>query len=451
VTAVEQSGGRPPAPVADRLDARPALRRLVAGDPQVFARTVWGRAAQLSRRDDLPTDPDVGDLFDADAVDELVSRRGLRTPFVRVAKDGTTMADGAFTAPGGVGAGIADQASDDKLLHLFAGGSTIVLQALHRVWPPLTDFAQQLAADLGHPVQVNAYVTPPQSRGFDDHYDVHDVFVLQVDGEKRWRIHTPVHEAPLRDQPWTDHRAAVEVAAGTDPLIDVVLRPGDCLYLPRGYLHAATALGGVSTHLTFGVHTWTRHHLAEELVRAALHALSDDPEIRRSLPLGIGVGDVDDVADEVELVRRRLTDAIETVAADAVADRLGTRSREAGRAAPVGPLAQLRTAQRVDDPGVQLRLRPHLDASVELLGGGRRVLRSRAGDLELPESDVQPVERLLSAARDEGDDAAEGHPNTDAAPVQDDSPPRATVADVLLDLDSDLVRRLVLAGVLVPE
>ena len=84
-----------------------------------------------------------------------------------------------------------------QLTALFADGATLVLQALHRTWPPLIEFTQQLAADLGHAVQVNAYVTPPQSRGFDDHYDVHDVFVLQVSGEKRWRIHEPVHEVAV--------------------------------------------------------------------------------------------------------------------------------------------------------------------------------------------------------------------------------------------------------------
>ena len=88
-----------------------------------------------------------------------------------------------------------------------------MLQALHRVWPPIIDFCQQLAADLGHPVQANAYVTPPQNQGFDDHYDVHDVFVLQVAGRKRWSIHAPVHPAPLRNQPWTDRRDAVRRAA----------------------------------------------------------------------------------------------------------------------------------------------------------------------------------------------------------------------------------------------
>jgi hypothetical protein len=141
---------------------------------------VLSRAAQLPSRFD--------DLLDAEAVDELVSRRGLRTPFLRVAKNGSTLPERAYTAGGGIGAGVGDQVSDDKLVGLFADGATMVLQGLHRVWPPLIDFAGDLAAELGHPVQVNAYVTPPQSRGFDDHYDVHDVFVLQVEGRKRWRI-----------------------------------------------------------------------------------------------------------------------------------------------------------------------------------------------------------------------------------------------------------------------
>ena len=172
------------------------------------------------------------ELLDANAIDELVSQRGLRTPFLRVAKNGTTLADKAFTAPGGVGAGIADQVSDDRLVRLFADGSTLVLQALHRVWPPILEFCQKLAAELGHPVQANAYVTPPQNQGFSAHYDVHDVFVLQIEGEKRWRIHRPVLASPLRDQPWNDRRADVEKRAEEAPLMETLLKPGDCLYLP---------------------------------------------------------------------------------------------------------------------------------------------------------------------------------------------------------------------------
>ena len=175
-----------------------ALARLVAR-PDELARDAWGRRALLSRAAELPLPFD--DLFGQDAVDDLVSEHGLRTPFVRVARAGSTLPDRDFTAGGGVGAAIGDQVSDDRLLRLFADGATLVLQGLHRTHPPVLRFAQRLAAELGHPVQVNAYVTPPQNQGFSDHYDVHDVFVLQIHGSKRWVVHDPVHEAPLRDQP----------------------------------------------------------------------------------------------------------------------------------------------------------------------------------------------------------------------------------------------------------
>ena len=289
---------------ASAAPAGPAvLPRLVAVDAATFASEFWGRRALLSRADELPRS--FADLLSADTVDELVSERGLRTPFLRVAKNGTTLADRTFTAPGGVGAGIADQVSDDKLVSLFADGSTLVLQALHRVWPPIIELCQQLAAELGHPVQANAYVTPPQNQGFSDHYDVHDVFVLQIEGEKRWQIHAPVLESPLRDQPWSDRRAAVAARAAEEPLLEVVLRPGDCLYLPRGFLHAATALGGVSTHLTLGVHAWTGYALAEQLVQQALRLVADDPAVRASLPLGVDLGEPAALRPEVDHVRQQ--------------------------------------------------------------------------------------------------------------------------------------------------
>ena len=203
-----------------------------------------------------------------------------------MAKDGRTLDASAFTLGGGVGATIGDQVSEDLVLRQFADGATIVLQALHRTWPPVADAAQDLAADLGHPVQVNAYVTPPQNRGFDDHYDVHDVFVVQVTGEKHWQVRPPVVESPLRDQPWTDHRDAVRLAAEGPPTIDAVLSPGDTLYVPRGWLHSATALGGTSIHLTMGVHVWTRRQLADDLLRAAGRASTPTRGARGPRPRG---------------------------------------------------------------------------------------------------------------------------------------------------------------------
>ena len=248
----------------------PALSRLISNSAADFAEHHWGQTPLLSAAEDLGGN--FTDLLNPDAVDELITERGLRTPFLRVAKDGSTLPASAFTSGGGIGAGIGDQLSDDKLVGLFADGATLVLQALHRSWAPILTFCQLLAAELGHPVQANAYVTPPQNQGFSDHYDVHDVFVLQIDGEKEWTIHSPVLEAPLRSQPWTDRRADVRAERRVEaPLIKTVLRPGDCLYLPRGYLHAAQALGGSqhpSDHRRPQLDPLSR--LAEELSTVAL-------------------------------------------------------------------------------------------------------------------------------------------------------------------------------------
>ena len=368
-----------------------ALRRLVA-DPEGFAREVWGSAALLTPSADLAGG--FADLFDQEAVDELVSSRGLRTPFIRVAKDGATLANRDFTSGGGVGAGIADQVDDTKLTALFADGATLVLQALHRTWPPLIDFTQQLAAELGHPVQVNAYVTPPQSRGFDDHYDVHDVFVLQIAGRKHWRIHEPVHPMPLRDQPWTDRREAVAEAADSPPIVDAVLEPGDCLYLPRGYLHAATALGGISTHLTFGVHIWTRHAVARTLLDRALLDLAGDAAVRSALPLGVSVGDPADVAPDVDLVRARVLHAIENLTAEEISSALASASVSTGRPEPIGPLAQLRAAQTLH-PETEIMLRLHLEPRLESYDDGARLI-TRAGTVELGPTDAAALGALLA-------------------------------------------------------
>lgn len=362
------------------------LRRVTDLGPEDFARS-WGREPRRVPAAALPAGFD--DLLATRDVDELVSRHGLRAPFLRVAREGRTLADSDFTRGGGVGAGVTDQLDDTSLLRLFADGHTLVLQGLHRTHPPVLDFAQELAADLGHPVQVNAYVTPAQSRGFAAHYDVHDVFVLQAGGEKRWRLHPPVQPHPLRDQAWQDHRAAVDEAAQHEPHLDVTLRPGDVLYVPRGWLHSATALGGVSTHLTVGVHVWHRGHLVEAVIDSARRALAVLPEQRTSLRPGVDVADPDDLADDLAAVRTALLEAVSAVDAATVAAHLAPRQRAAQRPGPISPVA---TIESLADglEGRQIVPRPHLRASLEPAADGGAVLVSRAGRLELtgPEADV---------------------------------------------------------------
>ncbi|MCM1012988.1 MULTISPECIES: cupin domain-containing protein [unclassified Brevibacterium] len=377
--------------------------RLIDCSRGTFAQDYWGRRALLSRGVS-----DFSDLFSSRAVDELISARGLRSPFLRVAKDGATLPTASFTSPAGVGATIGDQLDDTKLWKQFHAGATLVLQALQRTWEPIGAFSSALSRELGNPVQANAYITPPQNQGFDDHYDVHDVFVLQIEGAKRWVIHEPVFDAPLRDQPWTDRREAVGRAATTEPVIDAVLEPGDALYLPRGWLHAATAQGDVSIHLTLGIHNWTRYGVAEQLAQAALARLQDDPQMRASLPLGQSRPD----AETLEAIREAMVSALTAADPNPSIDRI---SRSQARPAPLGPLAQHAAMKHLDDAS-PLTLRAGLDATLE----GNR-LRTRIGWFDFTDAELPDVRTLL-----------------DGDPVS------------VADIGRPLAERLLAAGALVP-
>jgi hypothetical protein len=365
-----------------------ALQRCVACSTEQFAQKYWGRAPLLSRRAELSGD--FGDLLSPDAVDDLVSRRALRTPFLRMARDGTVLPAGRFTRGGGAGASIGDQAADDKVLAAMADGATLVLQALHRSWPPLVDFGSRLAGELGHPVQINAYITPPQNRGFAPHYDVHDVFVLQVAGRKRWTIHEPVVAAPLDNQPWEQFRAEVTARAAQPPVMDPVLEPGDALYLPRGTVHSALALGETAIHLTVGVHPVSRY----QLVRHLLELAQDDPRLRTSLPMGVELADPSVLAAELADTVAALHARLDEIPAADVARRVGTSLMQRTRPEPIGPLAQLATADELgaDTP---LRLRAELRARLEVdTDPVRLVLLDRT--ISMPAETADALKAVLS-------------------------------------------------------
>jgi bifunctional lysine-specific demethylase and histidyl-hydroxylase NO66 len=308
-------------------------------EPEVFAETYWGRRLLLSTAADLSAAgrlPGYSDLLSPDDVDELLSRRGLRTPFLRIARDGTVLPGREFTGSGGAGAEIADQVIDEKVLDRYAEGATLVLQGLHRLWPPLIDFAGTLSTELAAPVGVNAYATPAGSRGFATHYDTHDVFVLQVAGRKRWRIHEPVLPDPLERQAAGER--AVEVTAVTDSpaVLDVVLAAGDSLYLPRGWLHSAVALGEPSLHLTLGVRAMNRYALLEALLDLA----AEEADLRSGFPLGLDVTDPNRLAPQLEATVEALQNWLPRVDAGSLAERLRARAWKATRPAPIRPLAQ---------------------------------------------------------------------------------------------------------------
>lgn len=193
---------------------------------------------------------------------------GLRTPAFRLVKAGATVPGYTTDLPWRPSSftGVAEVR---RVLAEFEAGATIVLQGLHHLWLPLARYCRGLESCLGHPVQANAYYTPRGSQGLPVHHDTHEVISLQVAGEKRWLVYEPVLELPLKNQ---RYRSAL--GAPGEPVLDVTLRAGDTMYLPRGWLHQALTSGSDSLHITVGVNV--RRWIDE--ARAAL----DDQE--RELP-----------------------------------------------------------------------------------------------------------------------------------------------------------------------
>jgi hypothetical protein len=266
------------------------------------------------------------DLLSEADVERLVCSTAIRYPAFRLVREGGQLDVGSYTADIPWRPAFTKAVDVLRVLAEWEAGATIVLQALHHNWLPLAVFCRQLEEALGLGVQANSYSTPRGSQGFGVHHDTHDVLVLQVAGEKRWLLYEPLLELPLKHQRYS--KSLGEHGAPTD---DLVLRAGDTLYLPRGWLHQAETSETDSLHLTIGINAYTWLDAA----RAALGPLEQEARFRR----GVDGGDeADGIAEEL---RARLDP-------EEVARRRRRRFLDTRRPIREDGLAQLRALERLD-------------------------------------------------------------------------------------------------------
>ena len=284
--------------------------------------------------------------------------RGLRFPAIRLVQDGETLPPSSYTKRGRLQSRDVDDFIDaGRVVSLFDQGATIVLQALHRYWAPLGLFCRDLENDLTHPVQTNVYVTPPSSRGLDIHYDTHDVFVLQVSGVKHWLVWDQAFDRPLAHQ----HRTGRYEDPGT-PSIDVELKPGDSLYIPRGFLHAAETGERESSHMTVGILTYTWM----DVVKQATEGAASESSFREALPAGFAHSPAS-IRDEARAKLSQVARWIETLEPEDLVARLADRFWSSRPPVLTGMLQQALEASSVDDSTVVTR-RPGTTAQVKVSG-----------------------------------------------------------------------------------
>lgn len=103
--------------------------------------------------------------------------------------------------------------------------------------------------------------------GVGPHVDAYDVFLLQLQGRRRWRV------GAVKDQRCVDG-APLKLLRRFAPAHDWVLEPGDMLYLPPSWGHDGIALGSGCMTASIGF----RAPGTEELARALLHGVAESLE-----------------------------------------------------------------------------------------------------------------------------------------------------------------------------
>ncbi|MFK0287987.1 cupin domain-containing protein [Streptomyces sp. NPDC090499] len=164
-----------------------------------------------------------------------------------------------------------------ELHQRLAEGASLVIDQVDHLHEPVGDLAAELESWLRAPVQVNLYASWTAAEGFGTQWDDHDVVVVQAEGAKRWRLFGPTRHMPL-------HRDIADPEPPPDePVAELVMRPGDLLYLPRGWWHAVTADQDThSLHLTCGI---TPPHTGARLLNWLADQLLASDTFRRDLPL----------------------------------------------------------------------------------------------------------------------------------------------------------------------
>ena len=188
---------------------------------------------------------------------------------------------------------------------------TLFFNRMENLFPPLLDLVLNVSRTFDRTSAVNLYMASHGAAraggGVAPHCDHHDVLILQLTGRKRWRM-WPNRGSLLTmsDEEEVGKHAHTILASHLlgEPYLDVVLRPGHVLYMPRGTIHATDLAppddgprdgppveegnrGGYTAHLTVGFgYPWggmTLKSFLSDVLRLGLAKMHAAPDAGRVL------------------------------------------------------------------------------------------------------------------------------------------------------------------------
>ncbi len=169
-----------------------------------------------------------------------------------------------------------------KVQDWLARGATIVTDLVETLSPGIRCAADALEMALGSEVTCNAYCSQSGHQAFPSHFDSMEVFAMQISGTKAWRIYEGSFAHPV-ERPGQNYASFDQAHHDREKgavAMEITLKPGDLLYIPKGRYHDALATDGPSLHLSFGLTEAT----GLDYLRWVLNSLDALPAFRASLP-----------------------------------------------------------------------------------------------------------------------------------------------------------------------
>lgn len=132
----------------------------------------------------------------------------------------------------------------------YQKGNTLLLKNAERSNLLFETIAKDFSTSFHTEVDIQLYCTPAENNAFGWHYDVEEVFIIQVRGSKEYRIkQNTIHPNPLVSSISKDFKFEKE---SSDLEITVLLKEGDWLYIPSGWWHIARTKEE-SMHISIGL------------------------------------------------------------------------------------------------------------------------------------------------------------------------------------------------------
>jgi ribosomal protein L16 Arg81 hydroxylase len=226
-------------------------------------------------------------------VNEMLAHHWREPSRFRLARQGRDLEPASYAELGGSTPYIRAR---DVTEHLRRG-ATLSFDAVDELHEPLAHLAQSFESFFRGGTQINLYAAWRSLYGLDLHRDDEEVFIVQLDGRKRWLL----YGFSVDDIDRTELRST-SVPPGA--MLDQTLQPGDLLYIPRGCYHVAVPMNEPALHLTVGV----KLPRAIDLARWMLDRLRTNGMADRDLP---SLADAAERLRYSDDVREMLTDGLE--------------------------------------------------------------------------------------------------------------------------------------------